>query len=74
MNSRSSGEVAAHCPTDWCVVKDARDGTYFCAPLHNPEAVLGQELGQSLAIPLVIVLIVLVRRVRGWGLARKGRQ
>jgi hypothetical protein len=74
MNSRSSGEVAAHCPIDWYVARDTRDGTYFCAPLHNPDAVLGQEFGQSLAIPLAIVLILLVRRVRRWGLARKGRQ
>ena len=64
MNSRSSGEVAAHCPSGWYVAQDARDRTYYCAPAHKPDAVLDQVLGQSLAIPIVIVLILLLRRVR----------
>ena len=66
MNSRSSGEVAARCPSGWYVGQDARDGTYYCAPAHKPDAVLGQVVGQSLAIPIVILLILLVRRVRRW--------
>jgi hypothetical protein len=64
MNSRSSGEVAARCPSGWYVAQDARDRTYYCAPTHKPDAVLDQVLGQSLAIPIIIVLILLVRRVR----------
>lgn len=74
MNSRSIGEVAAHCPSDWHVAKDNRDGTYYCAPAHKAGAVLGQLLGQSLVIPVVIVLILLIRYVRRWDLVRKARQ
>jgi hypothetical protein len=64
MNSRSSGEVAARCPTGWHVAQDARDRTYYCAPAHKPDAVLDQVFGQSLAIPIIVVLILLVRRIR----------
>ncbi len=64
MNSRSSGEVAARCPSGWHVAQDPRDHTYYCMPAHKPDAVLDQVFGQSLAIPIIVVLIMLLRRVR----------
>jgi hypothetical protein len=64
MNSRSSGEVAARCPSGWHVAQDARDRTYYCTPAHKPDAVLNQVFGQSLVIPIIVVLGLLLRRVR----------
>jgi hypothetical protein len=57
-------ESAKHCPADWHLAQDARDGTHYCAPT-NPAAI-GTILGHSLAIPGAIVVLLVLRSVRRW--------
>lgn len=66
-----AAETTRSCPTDWHVAQDTRDGTYYCAPTH-PDTAVGQVLGHSLAIPIVIVLTLLLRGARRRDRGHKG--
>jgi hypothetical protein len=62
MDSQLTG-AAKRCPMDWHLAQDGRDGTYYCAPAH-PDAAIGTVLGSSLAIPIAIVVLYLLRGAR----------
>jgi hypothetical protein len=55
-----AAETAKHCPVNWQVAQDARDGTYYCASTQ-PDAGVVEALGLWVAIPVVILVVWLLR-------------